>query len=100
MWSVCHLFLVFQLTFKNPVPTQDSVTSLDTGKCRYRMYLNLDPKMQWVFSNDTHIRSADRTASYMTKILTSSFHNMKQVSYSPYRSIQSTWKDSEVVWFT
>jgi hypothetical protein len=54
--------------------------------------------MPWIVNND--ITSADRTASYMAKILTSSLHNMKQVSYSPYYSIQSIWKDSEVVLLT
>jgi len=54
--------------------------------------------MSWIFNNE--ITSADRTVSYMGNILTSSLHNMKQVSYSPYYSIQSIWKDPEVVWFT
>jgi len=53
--------------------------------------------MPWIFNN--YITSADGTASYMGKILTSSLHNMKKFSYSPYYSIQSIWKDSEVVWF-
>jgi len=54
--------------------------------------------MPWIFNND--ITSADRIASYMAKVLTSSLHNIKQVSYSPYYSKQSVWKDSEVEWFT
>lgn len=54
--------------------------------------------MPWIFNYDT--TSADWNVSYMGNILTSSLHNMKQVSYSPYYSIQSIWKDSKVVWFT
>jgi len=42
--------------------------------------------MPWIFNND--ITSADRTASYKGNILTISFHNMKQASYSPYYNIQ------------